>query len=56
MASYDDSGWGYWHRKSIVGSNLCLLKAVGAVGWQPTGFGDKVLASKEQCWVQLVPT
>ena len=25
---------------SFLESNLCLLKAVGAVGWQPTGFGD----------------
>ena len=25
---------------SFLESNLCLLEAVGAVGWQPTGFGD----------------
>ena len=30
----------YWHQKSSVGSNLCLLKSVGAVGWRPTGFED----------------
>ena len=26
--------------KSSVGSDLCLLKSVGAVGWQPAGFED----------------
>ena len=25
-------------KEQSVGSNLCLLKSVGAAGWQPTGF------------------
>ena len=31
---------------SSVGSNLCLLKSVGAVGWQPTGFEDVSIGIK----------
>ena len=34
------------HQKSSVGSNLRLLKSVGAVGWQPTGFEDVSIAIK----------
>ena len=25
----------------VLGSNLCLLKSVRAVGWQPTGFENE---------------
>ena len=34
------------HLKSSVGSNLCLLKSVGAAGWQPTGFEDVSIGMK----------
>ena len=30
----------------MLGSNLCLLKSVGAVGWQPTGFEDVSIGIK----------
>ena len=36
----------HWHQKSSVGSNLCLLKSVGAVDCQPTGFEDGSIGIK----------